>query len=335
LKPFFFPISQNVRACFPSDFRMPNPAAMKRPVRCLRFAAPAVLLVLAGGQGWGADATASLIQKYCLDCHDSGMRKGDLSLEGVDTATPAANPELWEKVVGKLHHRQMPPLDEPRPDSAEYNRVVMELTVTLDQVAAATPNPGRTQTFRRLNRTEYQNAIRDLLALDIDATALLPNDEPSHGFDNVTVGNLSPTLVERYVSAAQKIARLAVGAPRKSPGGDTFRVRPDVTQEEHVEGLPIGTRGGVLIPYVFPQDGEYEIQVRLARDRNEQVEGLKATHEVEMLLDRERVGLFTVKPPGPDKNAEILDQHLKLRLSVKAGPHDVGVTFPKNPSTLL
>ena len=115
-------------------------------------------------------------------------------------------------------------------------------------MSAAHPNPGRTETFRRLNRTEYQNAIRDLLALEIDAAALLPKDEASHGFDNVTVGDLSPTLLDRYISAAQKISRLAIGAPRRSPGGDTFRIRADLTQEEHVEGLPLGTRGGTLIP---------------------------------------------------------------------------------------
>ena len=157
------------------------------------------------------------------------------------------------------------------------------------------------------------------------------NDEPSHGFDNVTVGNISPTLMDRYVSAAQKIARLAVGAPRKAPGGDTFRLPPDQTQEEHVEGLPIGTRGGGVFPYLFPQDGDYEIQVRLARDRNEQVEGLKKPSEVEVLLDKERIAIATVKPPGSDHNAELVDANLKFRMAVKAGPHDLGVTFPKDP----
>ncbi len=122
------------------------------------------------------------------------------------------------------------------------------LAGALDRAAAAHPDPGRTDTFRRLNRTEYQNAIRDLLALDIDAAALLPDDESSHGFDNVTVGDLSPTLLDRYITAAQKISRLAVGSPGRSPGGDTIRIRPDLTQEEHVEGLPIGTRGGALDP---------------------------------------------------------------------------------------
>lgn len=282
-----------------------------------------------------ADATTELVQRYCVDCHDAGTKKGGLLLEGLDLAKLSARPETAEHVVRKLHHRQMPPLGESRPDDSDYRAAVAELTAVLDRAAAAKPNPGRTDTFRRLNRTEYRNAVRDLLAVEVDTVALLPNDEPSHGFDNVAVGNLSPTLLDRYVSAAQKIARLAVGTPRKSPGGDTFRVRPDVTQEEHVEGLPLGTRGGILIPYLFPQDGDYEVQVRLQRDRNEQVEGLKRPHEVEVILDRERIALAVVKPPGADKNAEVLDAHLKFRFKVRAGPHDVGVTFPKDPSAVL
>ncbi len=282
-----------------------------------------------------AEATGALIARYCVDCHEPGVKKGDLVLEGLDLAKLAARPDTAEHVLKKLDHRQMPPLGEARPDEATYRAVVAELQATLDRAAAAQPNPGRTDTFRRLNRTEYQNAIRDLLAVEIDATALLPNDEPAHGFDNVTVGNLSPTLLDRYVSAAQKIARLAVGTPRKTPAGETFRVRPDLTQEDHVEGLPIGTRGGAVFAYTFPQDGDYQIEVRLQRDRNEQVEGLRKPHEVEVLIDRERVALATVKPPGPDKNAEGVDAHLKFRVKVKAGPHDVGVTFPKNNATTL
>src|SRR5262249_55009843 len=159
-----------------------------------------------------------------------------------------------------------------RPKGRAYDAFVSSLAGALDRAADERPEPGRTETFRRLNRTEYQNAVRDLLALDVDASALLPGDEASHGFDNVTVGDLSPTPLDRYISAAQKISRLAVGGPGRSPGGDTFRVRADLTQEEHVEGLPLGTRGGALIPYTFPQDGEYDVQLRLARDRNEHVE---------------------------------------------------------------
>ena len=177
------------------------------------------------------------------------------------------------------------------------------LEAELDRAAAARPDPGRTATLRRLNRTEYQNAIRDLLALDIDAAALLPADEASHGFDSVTLGDLSPTLLDRYITAAQKISRLAVGRAPTSPDSDTFRVPPDLTQEGHVEGLPLGTRGGILIPYTFPQDGEYDIQVRLTRDRNEHVEGLREPHELDVLLDRERMASFTVKPPVEQRGA--------------------------------
>jgi mono/diheme cytochrome c family protein len=312
------------------------PFDIRRPRRSTALFA---LLSLTGASGAAAaEATATatkVIDRYCMECHDATAKKGGLVLESLDLTSSATDAKIREQVLRKLAHRQMPPLGEARPDEATYHALVAQIESTLDRDAATRPNPGRTDTFRRLTRTEYQNAIRDLLALDIDATVLLPNDEPSHGFDNVTVGNLSPTLLDRYVSAAQKIARLAVGAPRKTPAGDTFRVPPDVTQEEHVEGLPIGTRGGAQFPYVFPQDGSYELQVRLARDRNEQVEGLKKPHEVEVLIDRERVGLFTVKPPGADKNAEGVDAHLKFRVTVKAGPREVAVTFPKNPTDLL
>ena len=164
---------------------------------------------------------------------------------------------------------------------------------------------------------------------------MLPKDDASHGFDNVTVGDLSPTLLNRYISAAEKISRLAVGAPMNKPNGDTFRLKPDRTQEEHVEGLPLGTRGGTLIRHTFPRDGEYEIQVRLTRDRNEVVEGLHETHELEVLLDRATAAQFKVGPPKGDRDFEKVDAHLKARVSVKAGAHEVGVTFLKNPSSLV
>lgn len=286
----------------------------------------------------------NLVRDFCLDCHSNVDRTAGLDLESVSSVAVERNGEVWEKVVRKLRSRRMPPSDMPRPDESTYDSVLTSLEQSLDRFAAGHPQPGRTDTFRRLTRTEYQNAIRDLLALEIDATTLLPKDETSHGFDNVTVGQLSPTLMNRYVSAAQKISRLAVGGLGRGPGGYTIRIRPDITQEDHVPGLPIGTRGGALIPYTFPQDGEYEIQIRLARDRDEHVEGLNEPHELELLLDRKRVQLFTVKPPrGKAKTADSydkpshanVDRHLKARISVTAGPHQLGVTFLKDPSSLL
>ena len=281
----------------------------------------------------------TLIDDYCLSCHDEDHKKGELALDTVAASDVARHADIWEKVVRKLRARQMPPVGKDRPDEATYDAVIASLEASLDRAAAAAPNPGRTAAIRRLTRTEYQHAVRDLLALDVDVAPLLPADETSYGFDNVTVGDLSPTLLDRYVTAAEKISRIAVGRPTRSPGGETFRVPADLTQEDHIEGLPVGTRGGALVHYTFPLDGEYEIQIRLTRDRDEHVEGLSEAHDLEVLLDRERVQLFTVKPPGrgdgDPPTHEAVDQHLDVRVPVSAGPHVLGVTFPKKPTLLL
>jgi mono/diheme cytochrome c family protein len=284
--------------------------------------------------GGAAPSLHSVVEQYCADCHDADEKEGGLNLADVQFDDITGQPQLWEKVVRRLRARQMPPAGKTRPDESIYSAVLARLESSLDQAAAQHPNPGRTGTFRRLNRMEYQNAIRDLLALDIDAAALLPKEDGGHGFDNVAVGNLSPMLLDRYISAAQKVSRLAVGGAR-STGGDTIRLPADLTQEEQVHGLPLGTRGGALVPYTFPRDAEYEIQIRLTRDRNEEIEGLREPHELELLLDRVPVKSFTVAPPKGHRNYELVDQHLKVRIPVKAGRHQLGVTFIKNPSALL
>jgi hypothetical protein len=285
----------------------------------------------------------ALVDEYCLSCHDKDHEKGQLILETIAEDDIAEHADVWEKVVRKLRARLMPPVGKERPDDPTYDTVVSFLESSLDRAAVAHPNPGRTSTIRRLTRTEYRNAIRDLLALDVDVASMLPADESSYGFDNVTVGDLSPTLLDRYVTAAEKISRVVIGRSGKSPGGETIRVPADVTQEEHIDGLPIGTRGGALVTYTFPEDGEYEIQIRLTRDRDEHVEGLSEPHDLELLLDRERVQLFTVKPPAREagvpeteqpSHAKV-DQHLTMRIPVTAGPHAIGVTFPKKPSVVL
>jgi len=211
---------------------------------------------------------------------------------------------------------------------------VSKLERSLDSASEAKPDPGRTDTFRRLNRTEYQNAIRDLLALEYDVAPLLPSDESSHGFDNVTVGNLSPVLLERYLSAARKISRLAIGSPSTGPGDDfVVQLPPDLTQDVHFDQLPFGTRGGTVVHYTFPVDAKYELQVRLSRDRNEHVEGLSGPEEVEVTLDGERVQVFTVKPPPGDQDHRAVDLDMNARILVKAGPHEIGATFltPRSP----
>lgn len=279
-------------------------------------------------------ATKELIARYCLDCHDAETKRGGLSLVGVDLLARATDAGLREKILRKLDHRQMPPPGAERPDEGTFRAVTGWLAGELDRAAAAAPWPGRADALRRLTRTEYGHAIADLLALDVDVTTLLPQDEPGHGFDNVTVGNLSPTLLDRYVSAAQKIARLAVGAPRKAPAGETFRVPADVTQETHVAGLPLGTRGGAAFRYTFPLDGTYELQARLCRDRDEFVEGLKREHEVLFVIDRATVATLKVAPRS-DKNSDLVDAHLKVRVQVSAGPRSVGVTFPREALGLI
>ena len=304
-------------------------------------------LIAAGGRVFARDPAApagsskaalhvALVDQYCTTCHDSDEKKGDLALDAVALQDVSRHPDVWEKVVRKLRARQMPPVGKKdRPDEATYDAVIAYLETSLDRAAATHPNPGRVATMRRLTRTEYQNAIRDLLALEIDGSSLLPADESSYGFDNVTVGDLSPTLLDRYVSAAEKISRLAVGRPGRSPGGDTIRIQPDLTQEEHLDGLPLGTRGGAIVPYTFPMDGEYEIQVRLTRDRDEHVEGLTEIHDLELLIDKARVQVFELNPPQRASEHATADQHLTIRAPVKAGPHRLGVAFVKKPTLLL
>jgi hypothetical protein len=281
-------------------------------------------------------AVSGMIRQHCVDCHDGEVAKGELNLEAILGAPVTDHAAVWEKVIRRLATRQMPPAKKPsRPSEAEYESAIGALVEPLDAAAREHPVPGRTETIRRLNRTEYQNAIRDLLALEIDAATLLPRDDASHGFDNVTVGSLSPTLLDRYLTAAQKISRLAVGSRQRVPGGDTLRIKPDLTQEERIEGLPPGTRGGTLIQHTFPRDGSYELTIRLSRDRNDEVEGLREPHTLLVLLDREQVHELTVSPPEPGKGHNDVDRHLNCRIPVKAGPRLLGVTFLKNPSSLL
>jgi mono/diheme cytochrome c family protein len=283
-----------------------------------------------------APAWRRAVGQYCLDCHGAENPKGKLNLEAILAKPPALHAPTWEKAVRRLRTRQMPPAGRKRPPEEAYGEMLSGLEAALDAQAEAKPDPGRTDTIRRLTRLEYRNAVRDLLGLEIDAAALLPPDESSHGFDSATAGTLSPTLVERALSAAQKISRLAVGRVGRSPGGDTFRIPADVTQEDRMEGLPPGTRGGARIPYTFPQDGDYDVRVRLTRDRDELVEGLTEEHELVLLLDRRAVKQFAVRPPRGEATGHArVDAHLVARIPVSAGPHDLAVTFVKKPSSVV
>src|SRR5688572_10592152 len=210
------------------------------------------------GNAQAPSGQRQFLDRYCVTCHNERLKTAGLSLAQADVSKPEALPELWESVVRKVRTGVMPPPTAQKPPDAERIAMLTWLETALDRASAAKPNPGRTETLRRLNRTEYQNAIRDLLALDIDAASLLPGDESGHGFDNVIVGDLSPTLLDRYISAAQKISRLAVGSVQASLQNDMIFLPADLTQEHQLPGLPIGTRGGVSTSRTFVQDGEYE-----------------------------------------------------------------------------
>jgi cytochrome c5 len=290
----------------------------------------------AAGATTPASGPRRVLDRYCVTCHNERLKTADLMLDRIDVANPGAAADLWEKVVRKVHTGTMPPSNVQQPSQDDRRALLTWLETSLDAASAARPNPGRTDTLRRLNRTEYQNAVRDLLALDIDAASLLPPDESGHGFDNVTVGDLPPTLLDRYISAAQKVSRVAVGSAESSPQSDIIRVPADLTQEDHLPGLPLGTRGGVSVPHTFVQDGEYEIQIWLARDLEGNVSGMREprAHELIVLVDRQPVANFKIeKPAGAD--ATVLDKDLKARVTVRAGPHEIGVTFVKDGSSLL
>lgn len=290
----------------------------------------------------GSAAQRQFLDQYCTTCHSERLKSGGLSLANVDLARIGSEPEIWEKVARKLHTGVMPPPGAPQPPEADRRALVTQVETALDAAAAESVNPGRTETLRHLTRTEYQNAIRDLLALNVDAASLLPADESGHGFDNVNVGDLSATLLNRYISAAQKISRLAVGTAQ-SLQGDIIRVPGDLTQENHLDGLPLGTRGGVKTSYVFPQDGEYDIKVLFARNLSGTVSGIRddRKHELLVLIDRKPVQTFTIERPANDGGNSLflqvaeVDDNLVARVPVTAGPHELAVTFAKEGSSLV
>ena len=294
----------------------------------------------------GASVNRATLDRYCAGCHNDKSKQGQLSLSSLDVNHVESSAETWELVVRKLRARSMPPPGRPRPTDASYEAVISHLEASLDRAAAARPDPGRTDTFRRLNRTEYQNAVRDLLDVEVDVSAMLPSDDSSHGFDNISVGGLSPMLLERYLSAAQKISRLAVGTPVKSAGAETVVLPPDLTQEEHFDGQPFGTRAGANVRHIFPADGDYQFEVRLTRDRNELIEGLTEPHDVEVSVDGVRMQLFTLQPAPRGREPldtvapqyapeQAADAGLNFRARVTGGPHTVRVAFLKRPSALI
>src|SRR3989442_3545411 len=284
-------------------------------------------------------AQQDAINRYCATCHNDRLKTSGLSLEKADVAHPALDPDLWEKVARKLQARSMPPQNSRRPDEATYNAVEAGIENARDAEAAAHPNPGG-PILHRLNRSEYANAIHDLLALDVDVTSLLPPDDAAYGFDNISdVLGVSPSLQERYLSAAAKIAAIAVGDPDITAGSDTFRIRQDLSQDQHIEGLPLGTIGGTSVRYTFPLDGDYVFQVKLYRTNLNIMRGLEDPHDVEFAIDGKRAYLAMIGGmedlaslfDKPTDTSDAIDARLRVRVPVTAGPHDMSVAFVEDP----
>jgi hypothetical protein len=279
-----------------------------------------------------ASSQQELVNKYCVTCHNERAKTGGIVLEKIDVDHPAASAELWEKVIRKLRAGLMPPSGAPRPDRAVLDKFRASLETAIDQAAASKPTPGATA-LHRLNRTEYANAVRDLIAVDVDMATVLPADDSSEGLDNIAdVLGTSPALIERYVGAAAKISRLAIGDTDISPLSTTYKVRGDLSQDKHIPGLPAGTRGGVVIRHNFPVDGEYLFKFSLLKvNFGPQYGGAAKGEQLEMSVNGERVALLELRSVpyyyirGGAQGGPATP--LEVRLPIKAGPQTITVTF--------
>ena len=320
---------------------------------CVLAAGPPALAAPAQPERLAPTETGEVLQRYCVTCHNERLRTADLALDTVDPSRPAANPEVWERVIAKLRAGSMPPPGRRRPDAATYDAVARALEDDLDRAWAANPNPGRITAVHRLNRTEYRNAIRDLFALDVDVISLLPGDETADGsFDNFAeVLTISRAHLERYLSVARHVTRLAVGLSPTTPGMDTFEIPLHLVQDDREsEALPLGSRGGIAIPYNFPVDGEYTIRVRLRRQYQDYIMGMGWPQQLDLRLDGRLLKRFTVGGDAPGRPAPASyagdgepgfagaveweafmqltgDEGLEVRARVDAGPQVVGVSF--------
>ena len=292
-----------------------------------------------------ADSRA-VLNTYCVGCHNSRLRTGNLALDDRDPARVAAAPDVWEKVARKLRTREMPPAGARRPDDETYRRLISSLESDLDAAAIATPRPGRVP-VHRLNRTEYTNAIRDLLALDVDGRQLLADEPAGNGFDNVaSVLTASPALIESYLSAASTVSRLAVGDRTLGPVVDTFKVPTAMAQDDRSgERQPFGSRGGLSVRYHFPADGTYTVKVVLKRQLYLYLIGMGEPHQIDLRIDGALLKRFTIGGEGKGQTApesfagntqgdpawevymHTADAGLEVRVPVKAGVRDVSVSF--------
>jgi Protein of unknown function (DUF1592)/Protein of unknown function (DUF1588)/Protein of unknown function (DUF1585)/Protein of unknown function (DUF1587)/Protein of unknown function (DUF1595)/Cytochrome C oxidase, cbb3-type, subunit III len=300
----------------------------------------AVFLFL-GGVAAAATKPDELLKKYCVTCHNQKLKTASLTLDTIDTVNVANSAQAWEKVIVKLRSRAMPPVGMPHPDNATYDSVADWLESELDHAASAHVNPGRTASLHRLNRAEYANAVRDLLAVEVNPQEMLPPDEQAFGFENNAEAlSMPPALLDRYVSAAASIARLAVGDPTLPPTvvryGAIKNNPNDLTYLRQTERLgeefPLGTKGGVAARHYFPVDGEYVLRIRLQRAWDNIIRGLNVQTHFELRVDGVRVGQFTLGgEKSPSKTFQFDgDEPLQVRVPVKAGLRQVVATMIKS-----
>ena len=331
------------------------------------MAASSLLLAAESENQSVSGSNRALLDQYCVICHNQAvvnsvaqlneglqttqLRNLGLTLDVEDVSNLADNPEVWEKVIKKLRVGVMPPPNYPRPDKESYDGFRTFLENELDRVASAQINPGRTQAFHRLNQTEYQNSVRDLLDLNVDVADLIPTDAPDqYGFDNnADVLALSPLSVERYVSAAHKIAEIAVGATPRGASINTYEVPLNLIQDDRLsEELPFGSRGGTAVEHMFPVDGEYRIRLNLQTNYVDFVRGYDQAHEVELSLDGQHLETFAFGGDAPGTPAPysyagnirgnddweefmmaFAEEGFEIQVNVKAGPRVIGATFPR------
>jgi len=283
---------------------------------------------------------AALVDTYCATCHSERARSGGVAITGASLRDIAANVDIWERAIRQMRGGLMPPPGRPRPDSQKLNGFVASMEAALD-VAGARRGASARRALQRLNRVEYANAIRDLLDVDVDVESLLPGDDSSYGFDNIAdLQHVPPVLLERYLAAATTVSALAVGERSGAAAVRTYRVRSDLSQDQRIEGLPFGTRGGLRVRHLFPLDAEYVITPVLVRDNVQHIRGLEFEHDVEVSIDGGRAHLATIGGRADEQASydnqtlagASIEKRLEIRLSVKAGPRDVAVTFLQRSS---
>jgi hypothetical protein len=309
---------------------------MKNPILAVLAALAAAGAAAAGAEpsSMSAESRRAMVEGYCVMCHSDESRTGGLTLESFDVGRPETDPEIAERIIRKLRAGMMPPSFASRPEPSEIAAFASSLEAILDEIYFKDPEPGR-RSFQRLNRAEYARSIQDLLAIELDVDALLPPDTISHSFDNIAdVQVMSPTLMDSYLRAADHVSRMAVGDREALPNEVTYKVPRTASQLRHVEGAPMGTRGGISVTHNFPADGEYVFRVELQPSPEGFLFGTSPEEQIEISLNGARVELLSIDPLMSETDPDGLNIRT-APITVKAGPHRVSAAFLKKSEGVI